>query len=217
MHERTLRVDTAARRRRGRRPASQAFVAGAASRARSRPVPAAGRTPSASSHSVISSSRCSRTIPAAARTAASTSPSATFCSRVSTLPRSGAVARSGRAMRDQRFAPHRRRPDDRAGVELAERLAVARHEHVARVFAFEDRGELEAVRLGGREVLEAVHGDVDPVVEECRLQLVREDRLRAELLERRRPCRRHLWSRSRRLRCAGRVGRAASPRSRCPV
>ncbi len=65
--------------------------------------------------------------------------------------------------------------DPAADRQLAEGEAVAGDDDVARVLAQRHRGQRDAVGGSGGEVLEGVHGDVDPAVEQGLAQRAHED------------------------------------------
>lgn len=58
-----------------------------------------------------------------------------------------------------------------------------KHQHVAGIFSLGDGGKGEAVRLGGHEVFEAVHREIDAAVEECVLDFLHERSLTCNLIE----------------------------------
>lgn len=61
---------------------------------------------------------------------------------------------------------------------------VRRHEDVARVFPAGDAREDETLRKGARHVLDGVHGEVGPPVEQRLLDLLHEESLAPDVGER---------------------------------
>ena len=148
------------------------------------PCPTAGMNSSTASVSVAASARPSRLRPASASSVASTSPSSSLRSRVSTLPRNGTTARSGRS----RFTSACRRSDAvpttaPAGSSRSE-LRLAADEDVARVFARQHRRDDQAIRQRRRHVLGRMHREVDVAGRQRLLDFLGEQALAAELRQR---------------------------------
>ena len=81
-------------------------------------------------------------------------------------------------------AAQARSADHRARRQLVERAETGTDEGVARILAAQHRGEREGLRQLHRHVLERVHGEVGAPVEQRHLQLLGEQALAADLVER---------------------------------
>ena len=131
-------------------------------RARSRP----GRPPAASPRAAGPSRRSGasprRFRPACASSVASTSPAASLRSRVPTLPRRLTTRRSGRRASSWAWRRSEALPTSAPRRQRVEPARPPRDQHVARVLARQHRGQHQAVRQPGRQVLDRVHREVDP-------------------------------------------------------
>ena len=77
-------------------------------------------------------------------------------------------------------APRAAGPDHRAAGEGGDPRPPPRDQEVVRVFAFRHAGDRQPFRLLRREVLQAVHRDVDRLREQGLLDLLHEDALSAQ-------------------------------------
>ena len=84
----------------------------------------------------------------------------------------------------ERLAPGRGRTHQRSLRQIAQGLALAGYQNVARILTRRDGGQNESFGFARGKILRAVHGDVDAVVEERPLQLGGEDTLGTDGLER---------------------------------
>ena len=121
-----------------------------------------------------------RSRPAAASTIASKPPASSLRSRVSTLPRIGWTSRSGRTDRTHRAPPRARGPHHRAGRQRGQRRRAAGHEDVARVGPRRIGAQREPLGLLRRQILEAVHREIDLLAEQRLLDLAHEQSLAAD-------------------------------------
>ena len=103
---------------------------------------------------------------------------------MSTLPRISTTWRSGRRQRQLRPAPEAAGGHDRPLGQRGPPQPVPRDEGVPRVFPEPDGTERDAVGEAGREILERVHGDVDPAVEHRVVELLGEERAVSDAGER---------------------------------
>ena len=103
--------------------------------------------------------------------------------RVSTLPRTGSICRSGRRRSELRDAPDRRCRNARANRHVVPRPGGA-DPRIARVCTLKTGGEAQAVDVVAGEILGGVHGHVDAAVAQRLLELAGEDAARADLRER---------------------------------
>ena len=156
-----------------------------------RPAPAARRCPgptraasrAGAIRNPISSPRPSRSRPAAARMTPSRPRSVRLRRRVSTLPRTGSICRSGR----RRRSCDARRSEavaTRAPSGTSSQRAGRADPGVARIGPLQAGAERQARRLVAGQVLRGVHGDVDAAVAQRLLDLGREDAAAADLGER---------------------------------
>ena len=81
-------------------------------------------------------------------------------------------------------APQARGADARAVRQFVERRVARRHEGIARVFALEHRGELEAFGQLHRHVFQRMHGELRAPFFERGLELLDEQALAADLRQR---------------------------------
>ncbi len=154
----------------------------------SAPCPAAGRQTSGSSTSVTTSSLPRRVRPASARSVASTTPSRTLRMRVSTLPRSGTISRSGRLPQELRGAARGSRSDHRTlGQGRSSVTSLARDSTSRGSSRTGTQQRVIALLLPRGQVLQAVHGRVDPVFAKRLVELGREHARAAERRELGRP------------------------------
>ena len=139
----------------------------------SAPCPTAGSMTSGANTSVTRSCKLRRTNPARASTMASYSPAASFASRVSTLPRMPRTSRSARTCNNWARLRKLPVPTIASGGNSAKQPLPA-HQRVARIFPLRHRGHHQSVDFVGRQVLQAVNGQVDLPVEQGALQLLGE-------------------------------------------
>ena len=90
---------------------------------------------------------------------------------------------SGRAARSWERRRRRRSPDAGSRRQLREGSALAADQSVARVFSFEHGPDREVVRQRRRQVLQAVHREVDALRAQRLLQLACEESLVSDLRE----------------------------------
>ena len=116
----------------------------------------------------------SRFSPAAASTMASYWPSSSLRRRVSRLPRTDSMTRSGRRRRNCAARRSELVPDLRA--RAADRPASA-DDGVARILALGNRRQHQPVGQFRRQILQAVHGEIGAAVEQRLFDLLREQPL----------------------------------------
>ena len=119
--------------------------------------------------------------PASASRIASYSPASSFCKRVSTLPRMSRTVTSGRACSNCDW--RRRLPvPTRAPLGSCSMAgSLVRDKGVARAFAWRNGGQAQAFDAFRRQVLQAVHGQIDSPVQQGSLNLFGEHALAAAL------------------------------------
>ena len=125
-----------------------------------------------------------RLSPAMASNVAPRRPPPTLRSRVATLPRSGTTLQVRPALQQLRLAAQRRGADDAALRQLGKRSAPARDQRVARILARQRRGEDDRLRQPRRQVLDRMHRQIDPPVQQRLVDLLGEQALAADLGQR---------------------------------
>ena len=111
---------------------------------------------------------------------ASNSPSASLRRRVSTLPRRSTTCRAGYAARSSAARRRLLVPTRAPAGRRVEAARLARHQHVARVFALRHRGQDQPGRQLGGQVLHRVHRAVDLAGTQRLLDLLDEQPLAAD-------------------------------------
>ena len=85
---------------------------------------------------------------------------------------------------DQRLTPQGRRTDHSALRQIHEPLGRAANESIARIFAFEKDGKMQALRQNSRHILGRMHGEVDASILQRLFDFFGEKPLAADLRQR---------------------------------
>ena len=119
------------------------------------------------------------------------SPASILARRVPTLPRRSANSQVGPRMLQLRLAAHRGGADLRPLLQRGERvggidrrMARRQHQRIARILALQRAGERDAGRQSGFQILQAMHGEIDPPRRQRFVDFLGEQPLAADLGER---------------------------------